>query len=146
MWLPPLLPCIRTNSPKDLIQVQIPRFTVTASDHHFETISNVITRLILVSDAAHKTRLDQLETILFQYDFNDIPSSAELISGLQQQMRKAIDVEYLTEKSPRPGEEEPQLELMRLRAHMFHLAERLNFLFEAIKLAQEKRDDQADKK
>ncbi|KAJ3799089.1 golgi-body localization protein domain-containing protein [Lentinula aff. detonsa] len=125
----------------DLIQVQIPRFTVTASDHHFETISNIITRLLLYSDAAHKTRLDHLETVLFQYDFTDLSSSAEVIYDLQNQMRKALDVEYLTQRNSRPGEEEEsQLELMRLRAHMFLLAERLNFLFEAIKLAQDRRD------
>ncbi|KAF5390524.1 hypothetical protein D9757_002702 [Collybiopsis confluens] len=130
----------------DLIQVHIPRFTVTASDHHFETISNIVTRLLLFSDAAHKTRIDHLETILFQYDFADFSSSAEVISDLQRQMRKALDVEYLTEKNSRPTELEPRLELMRLRAHMFLLAERLNFLFEAIKLAQDRRDDQADRK
>ncbi|KAJ3774447.1 golgi-body localization protein domain-containing protein [Lentinula raphanica] len=124
----------------DLIQVQIPRFTVTASDHHFETISNIITRLLLYSDAAHKTRLDHLETVLFQFDFTDLTSSTEVISDLQSQMRKALDVEYLSLKNSRPGEEESQLELMRLRAHMFLLAERLNFMFEAIKLAQDRRD------
>ncbi|KIK68037.1 hypothetical protein GYMLUDRAFT_238205 [Collybiopsis luxurians FD-317 M1] len=130
----------------DLIQVQIPRFTVSASDHHFETISNIITRLLLYSDAAHKTHLDHLETLLFQYDFTDFTSSAEVISDLQRQMRKALDIEYLTAKNPRPSEPEPQFELMKLRAHMFLLAEKLNFLFEAIKLAQDRRDEQGDRK
>ncbi|KAJ3853573.1 golgi-body localization protein domain-containing protein [Lentinula lateritia] len=133
----------------DLIQVQIPRFTVTASDHHFETISNIITRLLLYSDAAHKTRLDHLETVLFQYDFNDLSSSAGVILDLQSQMRKALDIEYLAKKNHRPGDEESELELIRLRAHMFLLSERLNFLFEAIKLAQnrrDRRDEQSDRK
>lgn len=126
--------------------MQIPRFTVTASDHHFETISNIITRLLLYSDAAHKTRLDHLETLLFEYDFTDLTTSTAVISDLQRQMRKALDVEYLMEKTHRAGEAEPQLELMRLRAHMFLLAERLNFLFEAIKRAQDRKDEQADRK
>ncbi|KAF8826840.1 hypothetical protein HHX47_DHR5000618 [Lentinula edodes] len=133
----------------DLIQVQIPRFTVTASDHHFETISNIITRLLLYSDAAHKTRLDHLETVLFQYDFNDLTSSAGVILDLQSQMRKALDIEYLAKKNHRPGDEEAEFELIRLRAHMFLLSERLNFLFEAIKLAQsrrDRRDEQSDRK
>lgn len=144
-----LCPHSETEYLKDLIQVQIPRFTVTASDHHFETISNIITRLLLYSDAAHKTRLDHLETVLFQYDFNDLSSSAGVILDLQSQMRKALDIEYLAKKNNRPGDEESELELIRLRAHMFLLSERLNFLFEAIKLAQsrrDRRDEQSDRK
>ncbi|KAE9390838.1 hypothetical protein BT96DRAFT_945838 [Gymnopus androsaceus JB14] len=100
--------------------------------------------LLLYFNAAHKTHVDHLETLLFQYDFTDLTTSAEIISDLQRQVRKALDVEHIIEKNPRPGEAEPQLELMRLRAHMFLLAERLNFLFEAIKLAQDRKDDQAD--
>ncbi|KAE9388876.1 hypothetical protein BT96DRAFT_960138 [Gymnopus androsaceus JB14] len=64
---------------------------------------------------------------------------------LYDREEKALDVEHIIEKNPRPGEAEPQLELMRLRAHMFLLAERLNFLFEAIKPVDRK-DDQADQK
>lgn len=42
--------------------------------------------------------------------------------------------------------EEGQLELLKLKAHIFLLSEELNFLFDAIKLAQDRFDDHTDQK
>ncbi|KAF9268076.1 hypothetical protein L218DRAFT_994841 [Marasmius fiardii PR-910] len=131
----------------DLIQVHIPNFTVSASDHHFQTISNIITKLLLFSDAAHKTRIDKLNTLMFSYDFfDDLPSSADVVCSLQQQIRTAIDIEHNARKSGRIGEDEVTLELMKLRAHLVSLVEELNLIFDAIKYAQDRSDDQTDRK
>ncbi|TFK43439.1 golgi-body localization protein domain-containing protein [Crucibulum laeve] len=131
----------------DLIRVHIPRFTVSANDEHFQTISNVVTKLLLFSDAAHKTRLDKLETLLFTYDFTDLESAANVVSSLQSRLRDAMETERMTmSNSRRLEEEEDRLGLMKLKAHIFLLAEELNFLFDAIKLVQDRFDDQADQK
>uniref|UniRef100_A0A0W0FJY9 Uncharacterized protein n=1 Tax=Moniliophthora roreri TaxID=221103 RepID=A0A0W0FJY9_MONRR len=130
----------------DLIQVHIPNFTVTANDQHFQIISNIITKLLLFSDAAHKTRIDKLSTMMFTYDFTDLTSAAEVVSGVQRQIRNALDVEYNAHKSGRLDDEELAFELLKLRAHIVSLTEELNLLFEAIKFAQDRYDDQNDRK
>ncbi|KAF9008973.1 golgi-body localization protein domain-containing protein [Cyathus striatus] len=131
----------------DLIRVHIPRFTVSANDEHFHIISNIVTKLLLFSDAAHKTRLDKLETLLFTYDFTDLESAANVVSNLQGRLRDAMKSERIVMRNPRRLEEEAdRLALMKLKAHIFLLAEELNLLFDAIKLAQDRFDDQTDQK
>ncbi|THV08447.1 hypothetical protein K435DRAFT_11362 [Dendrothele bispora CBS 962.96] len=132
----------------DLIQVNIPRFTVSATDQNFQTISHIITKLLLFSDAAHKTRLDKLETLLFTYDFTDLASSADVVAKMQRRMRLALHAERMAEKHGVMDldMEGPMRELMKLRAHKYLISEELNLLFEAIKLAQDRSDDQGDRK
>ncbi|KAG6911191.1 hypothetical protein DXG01_003058 [Tephrocybe rancida] len=132
----------------DLIRVHIPRFTVSASEEHFKAISHVITQLLLFSDAAHKTRLEKLETLLFTYDFTDLASAARVVANLQVRLGEAHDAQQAAEynHSRRLDEKEGQLELLKLKAHIFLLAEELNFLFDAIKLAQDRHDDHSDQK
>ncbi|KAF5387705.1 hypothetical protein D9615_000498 [Tricholomella constricta] len=132
----------------DLIQVHIPRFTVSASDEHFQAISHVVTKLLLFSDAAHKTRLEKLETLLFTYDFTDLASAAKVVADLQDHLGEAIEAQRTAEynHSRRLEGEEGQLELLKLKAHIFLLSEELNFLFDAIKLAQDRYDDHRDQK
>ncbi|KAG6873749.1 hypothetical protein C0995_011568 [Termitomyces sp. Mi166 len=132
----------------DLIRVHIPRFTVSASDEHFMAISHVITQLLLFSDAAHKTRLEKLETLLFTYDFTDLASAAKVVADLQVRLGEAHEARKTAEYnySRRLAGKDGQLELLKLKAHIFLLSEELNFLFDAIKLAQDRHDDHSDQK
>ncbi|KAF9464454.1 golgi-body localization protein domain-containing protein [Collybia nuda] len=132
----------------DLIRVHIPQFTVSANDEHFQAISHIVTKLLLFSDAAHKTRLDKLETLLFTYDFTDLESAADVVTGLQNRLEDALETQKMAENSQRARlqEEEGQMELLKLKAHIFLLSEELNFLFDAIKLAQDRFDDHTDQK
>lgn len=104
--------------------------------------------MVLFSDAAHKTRLDKLETLLFTYDFTDLSSSANVVAGLQRGLDDAIESQRMAvnNRSPRLEGEEGQLELLKLKAHIFLLSEELNFVFDAIKLAQDRFDDHTDQK
>jgi hypothetical protein len=131
---------------QDLVQIHIPRFTVAASDQHFQAISNIVTELLLFSDAAHKTRLEKLETLLFTYDFTDLASAATVVADLQGRLRSAMETERTAELNLRLVGEEGKLKLLKLKAHIILLAEELNFLFDAIKLAQDRFDDQTDRK
>ncbi|KAG5725006.1 UPF0648 protein C3H5.09c [Termitomyces sp. T112] len=132
----------------DLIRVHIPRFTVSASDEHFQAISYVITQLLLFSDAAHKTRLEKLETLLFTYDFTDLASAASVVANLQVRLGEAHEARKAAEynHSRKLEAKEGQLELLKLKAHIFLLSEELNFLFDAIKLAQDRHGDHSDQK
>jgi hypothetical protein len=67
---------------QDLVLVHVPNFTVGATDRHFQAMSDVITNLVLFTDAAHKTRAEKLETMLFRYDFTDLLSAANVVSGM----------------------------------------------------------------
>ncbi|KAG6896106.1 hypothetical protein C0992_010275 [Termitomyces sp. T32_za158] len=132
----------------DLIRIHIPRFTVSASDKHFKAISHIITQILLFSDAAHKTRLEKLETLLFTYDFTDLVSAARVVANLQVRLGEAHEAQKAAEynHSRRLEEKEGQLELLKLKAHIFLLSEELNLLFDAIKLAQDRHDDHSDQK
>ncbi|KDR83645.1 hypothetical protein GALMADRAFT_235956 [Galerina marginata CBS 339.88] len=131
----------------DLIRVHIPRFTVSANAEHFQAISNIVTKLLLFSDPAHKTRLDKLETLIFTYDFADLASAAGVVSNLQCRLRDALETERLTRRSSRHEEDEDsRLAFLQLKAHIFLLSEELNLLFDSIKMAQDRFDDQTDQK
>lgn len=129
----------------DLIRVHIPRFTVTANEEHFQAISNILTKLLLFSDAAHKTRTEKLETLIFTYDFTDLVTAANVVTSLQCRLRDALETDRMTARnSRRLGGNDTKLSLLKLRAHIFHLAEELNLLFDAIKLAQDRFNDQSE--
>jgi hypothetical protein len=131
---------------QDLVQIHVPRFTVAANDRHFQAISNIVTELLLFSDAAHKTRSEKLETMLFTYDFTDLPSVASVVVDLQGRLRSVMETERMAQHNHRLVGDDGKLELLKLKAHIFLLAEELNFLFDAIKLAQDRFDDQNDRK
>jgi len=128
--------------------VHIPHFTVSASDHHFKTISNIVTKLLLFSDAAHKARLEKLETLLFTYDFTDLCQAAGVIVSLQGRLRAALETERMLENNSHhlSTEEDTKIGRLRLRAHILTLTEELNYLFDAIKLAQDRTDGRTDQK
>ncbi|KAK0468225.1 golgi-body localization protein domain-containing protein [Desarmillaria tabescens] len=130
----------------DLIKVITPRFTVSASDQHFKTISNIVTKLLLFSDVTHKTRIDRLETLLFTYDFTDYASACRVITDLQGRLRKSIEVEELAMHTQQIQTQEDEIELLKLKAHVYLLGDELNFIFDAIKLAQDRFDEQTDRK
>ncbi|KAG2042334.1 golgi-body localization protein domain-containing protein [Suillus americanus] len=130
----------------DLVQVRVPRFTVSASDRHFQSISNIITNLILFSDAAHKTRLERIEALLFAYDFTDFTSAANVVSDLQSRLRNALETRRDAENHALSAISETRLEIIKLKAHIFLLTEELNLIFDAIKLAQDRADERSDQK
>ncbi|KAJ7764981.1 golgi-body localization protein domain-containing protein [Mycena maculata] len=129
----------------DLIQVNIPQFTVTANDEHFQIISNIVAKLVLFSDAAHKTRVNKLETLLFTYDFNDLASVANVVTGLQTSLRDAIETELMADISHLTVEA-AKLEMLKLKAHKMLLSEELSGLFDCINLAQDQRENQSEPK
>ncbi|KAF9451680.1 hypothetical protein P691DRAFT_757138 [Macrolepiota fuliginosa MF-IS2] len=132
----------------DLIRIHIPQFTVSANDKHFQIISNVVTKLLLFSNATHKARLDKLETLLFTYDFTDLCEAADVVTSLQGRLRAALETERMIEYDPRhlPGEEDTKLGRLQLRAHIITLTEELNYLFDAINLAYNRTDERMDQK
>ncbi|KAF8663414.1 hypothetical protein AX16_000986 [Volvariella volvacea WC 439] len=141
--------CDHLSNQTDLIRVHVPRFQVTAKDEHFKSIQRIVTQLLLFSDAAHKTRLDKLQTLYFTYDFTDLVSAADVVAGLQGRLRVAMETErnarlrlhYQHHQLNQDG-----LELLQLRAHIYMLADKLSLVFEAIKMAQDQGGEDASQK
>lgn len=129
----------------DLIRIHSPRFSVGATEDHFQVISRVITKVLLFSDPAQKTRLDKLETLLFAYDFTDLASAAKVVSSIQQRLRSAIEMQRAAGSLVNLADPSTRVEMLKLRAHIYLLSEELNLLFDAIKLAQDRSDDHTDK-
>lgn len=125
----------------DLVDIQMPRFTVSADSKNFESIANVITDLLLHSDSVHKLHLNKVETLLFRYDFTDLSSAADVVEGIQSRLRRAVEYRGVLEATV--GDENPDLhlELTKLKEHIFLLSEELNLIFDAIKFVQESQDD-----
>lgn len=101
-------------------------------------------KLLLFTDAAYKIRSDQLQTMLFTYDFTDLESATGVISSLQTRLRYAFETERARTRNSE--DEEASLSLQQLRSHIFLLSEELNLFFEAMKSAQDRFDDQTDRK
>ncbi|KAF7964514.1 hypothetical protein HWV62_6371, partial [Athelia sp. TMB] len=130
----------------DLIRINVPRFTVSASDKHFQDISNIITKLVLFSNAAHASHVERLETMIFAYDFTDLSSAANVVADLQRRLRNALETKQDAETRFRSIGYDGYAEILQLKAHIFLLAEELNLLFDAIKLAQNRAEDDTDQK
>jgi len=74
-------------------------------------------------------------------------SAANVVSSLQGRLRSALETERLLwRKSKCLLDEEGQLGLVQLKAHIISLSEELNLLFDSIKMAQDRFDDQSDQK
>lgn len=69
---------------------------------------------------------------------------AKVVTDLQERLRNATATGVMAETYREDIDEDDTLELLKLRAHIFLLAEELHFLFDAIKLAQDQHDDQVD--
>jgi hypothetical protein len=129
---------------KDLIDIYVPQFTVIANDRHFQYISHIVTKLILFSDPAHKTRMNKLETLLFQYDFTDLTNAADVVMRLQSRIR-AVNEELAWLETQRDSDEDfDEAEYHALGASAFVLYDELSTIFDTIKLAQDHADDRSD--
>lgn len=126
--------------------MHVPQFTVSATDKHFQAISDIVTNLVLYSDAAHKTRSDKLDTLLFSYDFTDLASAAHVVSDLQARLRQVVEAERAAESRLVSLGDHGKAELLTLKAQILSLAEELTLIFDAIKLAQDKVDEHHDHK
>ena len=124
-----------------MIRIHVPRFTVSANSKNFESIANVITTLLLRSDAVHKTHLSKVETLLFSYDFTDLSAVADVVENIQSRLRRSFEHEHDLESMITQDDDRARTDLMKMKAHIFLLSEELNLIFEAINLAQQKADD-----
>ena len=124
--------------------MHVPRFTVSANDRHFQAISNIVTNLVLFTDAAHKTRAEKLEGLLFRYDFTNLASAADVVAGMQQRLRQALETKRDAEQKLRGFGNPGRVELLKIDAHILLLVEELNLIFDAIKLAQDKAGTSAE--
>ena len=134
---------------QDLINIWVPQFTVSASDSHFSAISDIVTSLLLFSDPTQKSRLERLETLLFSYDFTDFKSSANVVSGLQSRLREAVNQEQDAQWRLRrfaTTEDQAKLEMAKIRADVLALADELAYIFEAIRLAQDRSEGNSEHK
>lgn len=90
--------------------------------------------------------MEKLEKLLFTYDFTDVSSAAEVVKDLQTHLRSATEVERSARANLRLTNEDVQVELLKLRAHMFLLADELNLIFDAIKMVQDRVADRTNRK
>lgn len=89
--------------------------------------------------------MEKLETLLFAYDFTDLKSAARVVSDLQNRLRNVIDTRNDV-RHPRNELAPSSPNLLKLEAHIYLLAEELSLIFDAIRLAQNTQDGNADQK
>ncbi|KAI0347243.1 hypothetical protein BDW22DRAFT_1322640 [Trametopsis cervina] len=134
------------QSQNDLVKIHVPRFTVSANDRHFQAISTIVTNLVLFSNVAHKARSERLERMLFSYDFTNLSLAAEVVEQLQSRLRQAVETKREAEWRLRGHGDSGKVEQLKIDAHIIRLSEELDYVFEAIKLAQDKAEDQTAQK
>ena len=101
---------------------------------------------MLFTDAAHKTRAEKLESLLFSYDFTNLASAADVVAGMQQRLRQALETKRDAELKLRGFGNPGRVELLKIDAHVLLLIEELNLIFDAIKLVQDKASSESDQK
>ncbi|KAH9938206.1 golgi-body localization protein domain-containing protein [Fomitopsis serialis] len=129
----------------DLIRVHVPRFIVSANDRHFQAISNIVTNLVLFSNAASKDRSDKLEKMVFSYDFTNLGSAADVVADMQARLRHAFETRREAVRKLRGAGDQGQVEIYKIDAHIMLLAEELNLTFDAIKMAQDKSTEHSNR-
>ncbi|GJJ07408.1 hypothetical protein Clacol_001610 [Clathrus columnatus] len=129
----------------DLLEIEVPRFSVAADASAFAAMSSIVNDLLLFSDPARKGQSLQLETMIFGYDFTNYHSAAKVVSDLQSRLKWRIHLDefYRT----RQYESVPVKNMLENKAYILKLSEELNMVLDAFKLAQIKTDDRShDKK
>lgn len=109
-------------------------------------MADVVTDLLLFSDPVHKARMTQLETMLFSYDFTDLPSAAKVVADLQSRIRRLNRIQGGYDLKATDLNASDQQDLLASKAHILTLSEELNVVFDAIRLAQDKTDDRNQEK
>ncbi|KAG8929196.1 hypothetical protein FRC02_005895 [Tulasnella sp. 418] len=123
----------------DRIIVDIPRFAITANSKSFNSLQTIITHLLLYTDPIHALRNEALEEFLFTYDsFSDFSSAAEVVSTLQGRIRNLMRISNKYDLIFDQLSESGQMDALTANAHLTALSDELAFIFEAIRLAQEK--------
>lgn len=84
--------------------------------------------------------------MLYRYDFTNLASAADVVANMQARLRHAYSIKKQAERKLQLLNDSDQLELLKIDAHLILLAEELNVIFDAIKLAQDKISDHPDKK
>lgn len=118
--------------------MNIPRFTVTANSPSFMALQQTITHLLLYSDPVHSRKSEALETFLFTYDFSDVSSAVDVVSTLQSRIRKLSQVKRSYQAAVEALDEAGQMDALMVQAQLTSLGDELDFIFQAIRLAQEK--------
>lgn len=76
--------------------------------------------------------------MLFSYDFTNVASAADVVADLQSRLRHAVEMKREAEwRLVRYGED-GDIEKLKIMAHILLLSEELDYVFDAIKLAQDK--------
>ncbi|CAE6486800.1 unnamed protein product [Rhizoctonia solani] len=125
----------------DRIILNVDQLAVSANTQNFAAIYNIVSDLLLYNDPDQRERNRQLQTFMYSYDFKDFMASASVVSDLQQRLRVLLDNEVQSALSTKKEVNEDRL---INRAHIFLLAEELNLIFKAIRLAQEQDENSTD--
>jgi len=78
---------------------------------------------------------------LFKFDFADFSSAADVVSTLQTRIRRLVQVARMYDLAFDTLDEAGQMDALSVHAHLTSLVEELDFIFAAIRLAQEKAHD-----
>lgn len=84
--------------------------------------------------------------MLFSYDFTNLASAADVVANMQARLRHAIDTKREAVSKLRDSGNPGRIEILKIDAHVLLLAEELNLIFDAIKLAQDKANDHPEQK
>ncbi|KAG8713591.1 hypothetical protein FRC11_011684, partial [Ceratobasidium sp. 423] len=125
----------------DRIILNVDQLAVSANTQNFAAIYNIVSDLLLYTDPDQRERNRQLQTFMYSYDFKDFLASASVVSDLQERLRALLDNETQFALSTKKEVNEDRL---INRAHIFLLAEELNLIFKAIRLAQEQDENATD--
>ncbi|CAO1631545.1 unnamed protein product [Jaminaea pallidilutea] len=131
----------------DLLRVRCPRFAVSANSTHFGAMYNIVTDLILYRAPSWREHSKALEAILLSYDFKDTALLADVVSGLQERIRTALDLDAQYQLHFEDLNEHGRMDLFDLKAHLQELVEELMLVTEAITASEDRKgDDDKDKK
>lgn len=125
----------------DLISVQCPRYSVSASSEQFAAIYNVVTDLILYRDPAYREHAKKLEMMMLSYDLTNIDALADMVQGLQVRIRHAKELHAQYHLHFAFLNEGGRLAFLTLKAEINDMQDELNLLLEAVTAT----DDSSDK-
>ncbi|BGP27835.1 hypothetical protein Rt10032_c13g5178 [Rhodotorula toruloides] len=121
----------------DRISFEADKFTLSANPAHFAAVYNVVTNLVLYSDPARKSRIRDIEALVFTRDFSNLRTLLDTVSSLQQRLRRfgSLGQEYQIHIDEL--DDEGRLELFMSRAELFKAANELSLVVEAFTRAQD---------
>lgn len=125
----------------DSITVHFPKFNLSANSEQYYALFTIAMDLLLYSEPLQKERNEQIEKILLTADFSDLSGAPEMVSLLQQRIRKLNDFKAQFKLHAQRNDPQCVKDEWNVERKLVDFENELFFLMKSVATAEQKKED-----